>query len=82
MGDPEPESAGGTTVPMVVGLRIHGPAAAEAVLSQSSLAFEVIEVAWSSGPPGTIVAQTPAPGTWLPSGSIVTLTVSSAEVSP
>jgi membrane peptidoglycan carboxypeptidase len=64
-----------TTVPVVVGLLQDD---AETVLRAAFLNYEVIEVP-SLDPAGTVVTQSPEPGTTLTQGSLVTLYVSTGE---
>jgi serine/threonine-protein kinase len=64
-----------TDVPVVVGLLLED---AETVLRAAFLNHEIIEIP-SLDPAGTVVSQSPEPGTTLTQGSFVTIYVSTGE---
>jgi beta-lactam-binding protein with PASTA domain len=66
-----------STVPIMVGL---SQAAAQAALTAANLTLGTVTVEASSTPAGTVINQSPLPGTVEPVGSSVNLTVSNGSI--
>ncbi len=67
--------------PQVVGLMIHSTAAKQAMSSQPSLVFKVIEKTSMIAPRGMVFLESPRWGLRVPAGSTITLMVSAGPPS-